>query len=300
MESRPTKSRWRNVERLHLDEDLSAIGRGAPDVHPRRLPLPRDIGQVAFEKALGCGLLHAGHDSILVKRTILVRRNRSYVLYETLTQAQGGRIATVDSGADFHLPAPDLVESGGRLVLVASPNSPSGTAYPAGELAALARALADEGRVLVPRPRAACSCRVLVIDEAYADFARDSAMGLVTEHDNLVVLRALSKCYIGRPAPKRASMTGLSSNVATIPTTSMGFPRQRSGWTATEGARASAKAARRTSIPISTTAVFVVQVPLFPGVRDGLARRRPRLVAARRRPVLAPQTPTRSCRGSCL
>jgi hypothetical protein len=43
-------------------------------------------------------------------------------------------------------------------VLVASPNSPSGTAYPADKLAALARALADEGRVLV-------------IDEAYADCA---------------------------------------------------------------------------------------------------------------------------------
>jgi histidinol-phosphate aminotransferase len=59
------------------------------------------------------------------------------------------------------------------------PNSHSGTAYPAGELAALARPLADAGRVLV-------------VDEAYADFADDSAVRLVTEHDNLVVLRTLS------------------------------------------------------------------------------------------------------------
>jgi histidinol-phosphate aminotransferase len=83
------------------------------------------------------------------------------VLYETLTQAEGGRIATVDSGADFHLPAPGLVESGGRLVFVASPNSPSGTAYLAGELAALALALADEGRVLVPHAHASRGLRRL-------------------------------------------------------------------------------------------------------------------------------------------
>ena len=36
---------------------------------------------------------------------------------------------------------------------------------------------------------------ILCVDEAYADFADDNAVMLVAEHDNVVVLRTLSKSY---------------------------------------------------------------------------------------------------------
>ena len=36
---------------------------------------------------------------------------------------------------------------------------------------------------------------VLVVDEAYADFAEDNCLSLVEKHDNILILRTLSKSY---------------------------------------------------------------------------------------------------------
>jgi histidinol-phosphate aminotransferase len=110
---------------------------------------------------------------------VIVYPYPTYVLYETLAEAQGGRVETVPFGRDFELPR-ELERTKGRLVFVASPNSPSGTSHPREALAQLARSLPDS---------------VVVVDEAYADFADDSALPLVGEVPNLVVLRTFSKSY---------------------------------------------------------------------------------------------------------
>lgn len=69
-----------------------------------------------------------------------------------------------------------------RLVFVCSPNNPTGNLQSGEEVARLCRALA--GRALV------------VVDEAYQEFAGTPGCGaLLAEHDNLVVLRTLSKAY---------------------------------------------------------------------------------------------------------
>jgi len=103
----------------------------------------------------------------------------TYVLYETLTAAQGGRVREVDFPRDFSLPR-DLFGVDARLVFVASPNSPSGTTYPVPALRELAASV----------PNA-----LVVIDEAYADFADENALELAREAPNVVVLRTLSKSY---------------------------------------------------------------------------------------------------------
>lgn len=103
----------------------------------------------------------------------------TYVLYETLAQSQGARIETVDFEANYKLPA-GLSQLGAKLVFVANPNAPSGTPHSVDDLRALARAL-GEG--------------VLVIDEAYADFAASNALELVKTEPNVVVLRTFSKSY---------------------------------------------------------------------------------------------------------
>ena len=63
-----------------------------------------------------------------------------------------------------------------RILFVASPNNPDGQLLPE---AALRRLLA------LPL--------VVVLDEAYVEFAGDSRVGWVAEHDNLIVLRTFSK-----------------------------------------------------------------------------------------------------------
>lgn len=102
----------------------------------------------------------------------------TYSLYETLVHIQGGRISGIPYPDDFTLP-PRIFRSGANVTMVASPNSPSGTTVP---LPVLSR-LADS----VPG--------LLVIDEAYADFAEESALALARERKNVVVLRTLSKSF---------------------------------------------------------------------------------------------------------
>jgi histidinol-phosphate aminotransferase len=103
----------------------------------------------------------------------------TYVLYETLAAAQDAVVRTVPFGPDFSLPE-ELFNLPARVVFVASPNSPSGNAHPARSLERLARGLGDG---------------LLVVDEAYADFASESALELARRLPNVVVTRTLSKSY---------------------------------------------------------------------------------------------------------
>ena len=103
----------------------------------------------------------------------------TYTLYRTLAQIQDARQVEVPSGPNFELPVAALIEADAAVTFVASPNSPTGTAVGAATLGELAGALAG----------------VLVIDEAYVDFAEGSALALAARFDNTIVLRTLSKGY---------------------------------------------------------------------------------------------------------
>ena len=102
----------------------------------------------------------------------------TYTLYDTLVRIQGGRIAGVPYPEDYSLPA-DLAKRRAKVTIVASPNSPSGTSVPKGALADLADRVPG----------------MLVIDEAYADFAAESALSLAREKENVIVLRTFSKSF---------------------------------------------------------------------------------------------------------
>jgi histidinol-phosphate aminotransferase len=104
----------------------------------------------------------------------------TYTLYDTLVAIQEGEPVALPYPRDFSLPAA-LAESGARVVFVCNPNSPSGTLIPRDEIAALARR----------------SDGVVVVDEAYIDFAAGeaSALPLLGSLPNLVVLRSFSKSF---------------------------------------------------------------------------------------------------------
>lgn len=94
------------------------------------------------------------------------------------------RRVALDPEQDFALDPQrllDLVDDDTRLVFLCSPNNPTGTDFHA-EVEPLARALA--GRAL------------LVVDEAYVEFAGHAgAAGLLDRHENLAILRTLSKLH---------------------------------------------------------------------------------------------------------
>ena len=103
----------------------------------------------------------------------------TYVLYRTLAQIQAGRCVEVPYGDDFALPVDALSQADAAVTLVASPNSPSGTAYGVDELDLLAGKISG----------------VLVVDEAYVDFADGDCLELVRRRGNVIILRTLSKGY---------------------------------------------------------------------------------------------------------
>lgn len=102
----------------------------------------------------------------------------TYSLYDTLVEVQGGVVAAVPWPSDWRIPAA-LAQTGARVTFLCNPNAPSGTFVPIADIAALARDLPG----------------VLLVDEAYVDFADDHAMRLIGRCDNVCVLRTLSKSY---------------------------------------------------------------------------------------------------------
>ena len=103
----------------------------------------------------------------------------SYVLYRTLASLQAAEVVEVPYGLDYRLPIDELVAANGAVTLIATPNSPSGHIVPLDDLRQLASEVSG----------------ILAVDEAYVDFADYSALSLVREFDNVIILRTLSKGY---------------------------------------------------------------------------------------------------------
>ncbi len=102
----------------------------------------------------------------------------TYSLYETLVAVQGGEIVRVPWPDDWRVPAA-LATTGARVTFLCNPNAPSGTLVSPDAIAELAAALPG----------------VLVVDEAYGDFADTNALGLVGRCPNVLVLRTFSKSF---------------------------------------------------------------------------------------------------------
>ncbi len=102
----------------------------------------------------------------------------SYSYYATLAEVQGAKIHTFGLAGDFTLADfPECYD--GKIFFLTSPNAPLGFALSLAYLEEIARR---------------CS-GMLVIDEAYVDFADVTAMELVKRYENVVVTRTFSKSY---------------------------------------------------------------------------------------------------------
>jgi histidinol-phosphate aminotransferase len=102
----------------------------------------------------------------------------TYSLYPVLANLQNCRAIEVAFDKEFNLP-PRLADTGASLTIVCNPNAPSATFIGVDELASFADEL--DG--------------VLLIDEAYVDFAKDNCVRLVKDFDNVIILRSMSKGY---------------------------------------------------------------------------------------------------------
>ena len=120
----------------------------------------------------------AGQDNILICPP-------TFGMYEVYAQIQGAGVQQVplDRSANYSLPVETILREwlpATKLVFVCSPNNPTGNSVPDAAVHRLCAALAGRGLV--------------VLDAAYQEFAgADPLQELLSRHDNLVVLRTLSK-----------------------------------------------------------------------------------------------------------
>ncbi len=109
----------------------------------------------------------------------------SYSLYPVLADIHGAEANPVPLKSDFGLPSVAELRRGKQwdfnaaLTFLTTPNAPSGRGYTALELDKLCRA--QRG--------------VVVLDEAYVDFATENALGLALKHPHVLVARTFSKAY---------------------------------------------------------------------------------------------------------
>lgn len=120
----------------------------------------------------------AGRDAVLIQPP-------TFGMYAVAAHIQGVDVIGVPLREDFTLGVDAVLAAltpAMKLVFVCTPNNPTGQRVPREQIERLARALSDRA--------------LLVADEAYIEFADEaSAAELIDAHDNLVVLRTLSKAH---------------------------------------------------------------------------------------------------------
>ena len=170
---------------------LEAIRQVPPDAL-RRYPQPMaDDFRAVAARVHGvrpeCVIAGNGSDDILqiALRTycaagdVLASPDPTYSLYPVLSELADVRYVTVPWGPGWSLPVDALCATQARAIFFANPNAPSGTVVSTEVISELA----------------ASTSALVLVDEAYVDFADDNALRLLETHENVLVSRTLSKGY---------------------------------------------------------------------------------------------------------
>ncbi len=102
----------------------------------------------------------------------------TYSLYPVLANLQNCKAMEIPFDTEFNLPA-KITGTSAALTIVCNPNAPTGTFISTDEIASLADEISG----------------VLLVDEAYVDFAENDCTALVKDFDNMILLRSMSKGY---------------------------------------------------------------------------------------------------------
>jgi len=174
------------VKRRVLERALARPWNRYPDFDPREL-----IEALAdFSGWRADGILAGNGSNELIEALLLVTVGTgtrvvipepTFTLYALITTILGGEPVRVRLGPGFAYELEALLAarraSGASVTIVCSPNNPTGTSLPLADIERLCDA--DDSLV--------------VVDEAYHEFAGESVLPLLARHPNLVVLRTFSK-----------------------------------------------------------------------------------------------------------
>ncbi|NLE29557.1 MAG: histidinol-phosphate transaminase [Phycisphaerae bacterium] len=102
----------------------------------------------------------------------------TYSYYPCQAQMQEAKVVELPFDENFDLPE-KLEKINARVFFIANPNAPSGTLIPPARIETFAKKIKG----------------LVVVDEAYADFAQSNCLDLAKRLPNLLVMRTLSKSY---------------------------------------------------------------------------------------------------------
>ncbi|HEY3927386.1 MAG TPA: histidinol-phosphate transaminase [Candidatus Koribacter sp.] len=181
---------------------LQEISRDALSCYPERgsveAKVAQFLGRRAEEVLLTNGVdegIHLLCETYLEPGDEVIISVPTFAMYEIYAKATGATVAAIPAGEDFTFPQDQVrkaITGRTRLIAIANPNNPTGTAVSSEFLLGMAKAA----------PQAA-----LLVDEAYFEFHGETVMSHVGEFANLFVARTFSKAY-GLAGLRVGALTG--------------------------------------------------------------------------------------------
>jgi histidinol-phosphate aminotransferase len=175
---------------LKVREVLASIPAGLLTRYPEREPVEAlvaaDLGVAAEQLALTNGVdeaIHVLFEAFLEDGDELLLPVPTYTMYEIYASATDARIVAVQAADDLRFSFERLLAAitpRTKIVAIANPNSPSGSAATRAQLVEIASRA----------PHA-----VVLVDEAYFHFHGETLMDLIGVVPNLIVARTFSKAY---------------------------------------------------------------------------------------------------------
>lgn len=103
----------------------------------------------------------------------------SYSLYNYFIEMNGGSSINVDLDENFQLDVDAMLKPKSKVIIMPSPNNPTGNTFRSKDI-----------EEILNRTDA-----IVIVDEAYGEYATESMAKRVDEFENLIVLRTFSKAY---------------------------------------------------------------------------------------------------------
>ena len=164
----------------HLDIDLN----GYPNTYSDGLrgALAELYGLEADNFIVGSGsdeMLDVSFKTFTEWGDTCVSPTPSYTLYNYFVEMNGGKAVNVDLDENFQLDVDAMLKPKAKIIIMPSPNNPTGNCFRTKDIEEILNR--SEG--------------IVIVDEAYGEYAKDSMVKRVNEFDNLIVLRTFSKAY---------------------------------------------------------------------------------------------------------
>jgi len=174
-------------------EPVEAIVAGRLGTKPEELLLTNGVDEA----------IHLLAETYLEPRDEVLLVVPTFSMYEIFAAATAARITKVPAESDFSFPTAAIlrrVTPATRLIAIANPNNPTGSAAPIDDLLRLAECAPDAA---------------FLVDEAYFEFHGETLLGQWNERPNIFVARTFSKAY-GLAGLRAGMLTGDTHQLSAV------------------------------------------------------------------------------------